>query len=68
MTQDQTIRALSSAAMAGFLVAAAAAVIYFMRLSIFDRTTVEWVFVFGLAALVVAIFCAFLSSIWGTTR
>lgn len=65
--KDRTVRTLSSIAVAGFIVAVASGIVYAMDFSIFERATVEWVFVLGLAALAIAAFCAILTSIWDRT-
>lgn len=40
------------------------AVIYFMRLSIFDRAALEWTFVYGLAATGLGFSALIVRSVW----
>lgn len=40
------------------------AILYFMRLSIFDRTGLEWTFVYGLGAAAVGFAFLFVRNIW----
>lgn len=57
-------RILATAAAAGFLVAAVAAILYFVELPIFDQLGLAWVFVTGLFSAAAAIFALFAKSIW----
>jgi hypothetical protein len=55
---------LASLAALGFVAAATCAVLYFMQLSIFAKAALEWLFVYSLAALALAVLALVLRQIW----
>lgn len=48
----------------GFVTAVACAILYFMRLPIFDETAISWFFVIGLFAFAAAVLAVVLRQIW----
>jgi hypothetical protein len=51
-------------AVVGFVAAVVCAILYFMRLPIFDATAVSWFFVIGLFALAIGVLALVIRNIW----
>jgi uncharacterized membrane protein YagU involved in acid resistance len=59
-----TDKTLISFGVVALIFAICCAVIYFMRLSIFDQTALEWTFVYGLSAAAVGFAVLIVRNIW----
>lgn len=64
MTDIQFFKTLGSVAALGFAVAIVAAILYFMRLPIFDTRQLAWIFFYGLIAFAIALVLLIIRSIW----
>lgn len=64
MNNQYLFKLLSSVAALGFGTAVISAVLYFMRLPIFDDRQVSWIFFYGLIAFVVAMVVIAIRGIW----
>ncbi len=51
-------------AVSGIVTAVVCAILYFMRLPIFDATAVSWLFVIGLLGAAVAVLALVIRNIW----
>jgi cytochrome b subunit of formate dehydrogenase len=64
MTKQQVGKTLVSFGALALIFSIVCAILYFMRLSIFDRRTLEWTFVYGLAAAALGFSALLVWSIW----
>lgn len=64
MTKATIDKALISFGAVALIFAICCAVLYFMNLSIFDRATLQWTFVYGLAAAALGLATLVVRSVW----